>query len=70
MITYGNFIEEITVYLHRDMSDPIFDQIEQKNLNIKGYVIGAIVGLVIIGALIFIAASVSSRASTARSPRG
>ena len=35
--------------------DPIFDQIEQKNLNVKGYVIGAVVGLVIIGALIFIA---------------
>jgi hypothetical protein len=36
-------------------SDPIFDQIEQKNLNVKGYVIGGVVGLVIIGALIFIA---------------
>ena len=36
-------------------NDPIFDQIEQKNLNVKGYVIGAVVGLLIIGALIFIA---------------
>ena len=35
--------------------DPIFDQIEQKNLNVRGYVIGAIVGLIIIGAIIFIA---------------
>src|SRR5687768_9057685 len=36
-------------------TDPIFDQIEHKNLNVKGYVIGAIVGLFIIGAIIFIA---------------
>jgi len=35
--------------------DPIFDQVEQKNLNIKGYVIGAIVGLIVIGGIIFIA---------------
>ena len=36
-------------------SDPIFDQIEHKNLNVKGYVIGAVIGLIVIGALIFIA---------------
>ena len=36
-------------------TDPIFDQVEQKNLNIRGYVIGAVVGLLIIGAVIFIA---------------
>ena len=36
-------------------SDPIFDQVEQKNLNVKGYVIGAVVGLVVIGLIIFIA---------------
>ena len=36
-------------------TDPIFDQVEQKNLNLRGYVIGAVVGLVIIGAVIFIA---------------
>jgi hypothetical protein len=45
---------EITVYFSMS-TDPIFDQIEQKNLNVRGYAIGAVVGLIIIGAIIFIA---------------
>jgi len=45
---------EIPVYFSMN-TDPIFDQVEQKNLNLRGYVIGAVVGLVIIGAVIFIA---------------
>jgi hypothetical protein len=36
-------------------TDPIFDQIEHKNLNVRGYVIGAVVGLFIIGGIIFVA---------------
>jgi len=35
--------------------DPIFEPAEKRELNVKGYVIGAVVALVIIGLLIFVA---------------
>ncbi len=51
MITYWNFLTKFAP----NSKDEMLNSIEHKNLNVKGYVAGAAVGLVLIGALIFIA---------------